>query len=100
MVKGQYVKYLVCYDIPSDKKRKKFADALKDLGLTLIQKSVFYGDLKPAESRALARTALQILDSKQDKCFWFPCRLNELVMRSCIGYEDFSDMDPDGHGFI
>ena len=37
-----YVRYLVCYDIVDNKKRKKFADFLKDLGLIPLQKSVFY----------------------------------------------------------
>lgn len=73
---------------------------MKDLGLVHIQKSVFYGDLKPAEGKSLARTARQLLDSKQDKCFWFPCHLSEALMRECVGYKDFSDTKPDGHGFI
>lgn len=41
-----YVKYLVCYDISNTRTRSKFFDFLKDLGLTPIQKSVFFGDLK------------------------------------------------------
>ena len=40
-----YVKYLVCYDISNTRTRSKFFDFLKDLGLTPIQKSVFFGDL-------------------------------------------------------
>lgn len=42
-----YAKYLVCYDVSSNSRRKKFSDALKDLGLVSMQGSVFYGDLKP-----------------------------------------------------
>ena len=52
-----YVKYLVCYDIVDNKRRKKFIDALEDLGLIRIQYSVFYGDLKPAEAKAPAKEA-------------------------------------------
>ena len=70
-----YAKYLVCYDVSSNSRRKKFSDALKDLGLVSMQGSVFYGDLKPAEVRALARKTAELLDPKEDKCFWFPCRL-------------------------
>ena len=46
---GMYAKYLVCYDIVDNKRRKRFSDALKDLGMVPMQKSVFYGDLKGAE---------------------------------------------------
>ena len=48
-----YVKYLVCYDISNTRTRSKFFDFLKDLGLTPIQKSVFFGDLKTPEVRSL-----------------------------------------------
>lgn len=57
-----YVKYLVCYDIVDNKRRKKFIDALEDLGLIRIQYSVFYGDLKPAEAKALVRSASTLLN--------------------------------------
>lgn len=52
-----YVKYLVCYDISNTRTRSKFFDFLKDLGLTPIQKSVFFGDLKTPEVRSLKAAA-------------------------------------------
>ena len=36
---GMYAKYLVCYDIVDNKRRKRFSDALKDLGMVPMQKS-------------------------------------------------------------
>ena len=97
---SQYVKYLVCYDIPDNRTRARFASKLKDLGLIPLQKSVFYGDLKPAESKALSKIAKDMLDDDEDYCFWFPCHLNFTDMRSCIGYKNFKYDEPDGHGFI
>lgn len=95
-----YAKYLVCYDVSSNSRRKKFSDALKDLGLVSMQGSVFYGDLKPAEVQALARKAAELLDPKEDKCFWFPCRLEVKDIQKCIGYDDWSFAEVDGHGTI
>lgn len=94
-----YAKYLVCYDISSDKRRKKLSDFLKDLGLVPMQKSVFYGDLKSAESKALARMVREILQD-EDKCFWFPCRLSAEDVRQCPGYEEWNYDEPDGHKVI
>lgn len=95
-----YTKYLVCYDVSDNKRRKKFSDSLKDLGLVPMQKSVFYGDLKPAEVNALARWAKEVLDDKEDKCFWFPCYLNTEKIRSCLGYSAWIYQEPDSHGII
>ena len=95
-----YVKYLVCYDIPDNRLRKRLSDSLKDMGLIALQKSVFYGDLKPPEARALACFAKQNLNPKIDKCFWFPCHLNIEQMRQCVGYENFVYEEPDGFKFL
>ena len=95
-----YAKYLVCYDISESRRRKKFSDALRDLGLVPMQNSVFYGDLKPAEVGALRRTARELIDIETDKCFWFACRLNPEEIRTCAGYETWSYEEPDGHGVI
>lgn len=97
---GLYVKYLVCYDIPDDKTRKVLSDSLKDMGLIPLQKSVFYGDLKPVEAASLSRFVKEHLDAEIDKCFWFPCHLDVERMRHCVGYEDFSYEEPDGFKFL
>lgn len=95
-----YVRYLVCYDIVDNKKRKKFADFLKDLGLIPLQKSVFYGDLKPPEARLLAATADDMLDETEDSCLWFPCHLTIERIRSCTGLKNFEYDLPDGNKLL
>ena len=97
---GMDANYLVCYDIVDNKRRKRFSDALKDLGMVPMQKSVFYGDLKGAEVSALARLASDDLDEAEDKCFWFPCHLEPEVIRQCLGYSGWDYKEPDGHGVI
>lgn len=91
---------MVCYDIPDNKVRNRFASSLKDLGLVPLQKSVFYGDLKPAEVKALSKLAKDTLDDNDDRCFWFPCHLNTNTLSDCIGYKHFKYDEPDGHGFL
>ena len=97
---GMYTKYLVCYDVADNKRRKHLSDTLKDMGLVSMQKSVFYGDLKNAEVRALARVAADLLDATEDKCFWFPCYLEPEAVRKCLGYADWDYKEPEGHGFL
>jgi len=48
-----YSQILVSYDISETKKRNKFFDELKDLGLKSIQKSVFWGYVLPSEKRII-----------------------------------------------
>lgn len=57
--------YVICYDIVSDKRRKKMADVLLDFGRR-VQKSAFECDLNEAKLRALLRKASPHLDSKTD----------------------------------
>lgn len=92
-----YVKYLVCYDIENNKLRTKFFNFLRDLGLTPIQKSVFYGDLKPPEVTALKLTAKKLLEPEADSCLFFPCHLTPEAIRSCPGFSEFEYEEPDGH---
>lgn len=92
---GQYVKYLVCYDVEDNKLRKKLADRLLDLGLVRLQKSVFYGDLKAPEVGAMKRAVRELLKEENDRCFWLPCRIDLDYLRKCVGYKDFVYDEPD-----
>ena len=97
---ADFVKYLICYDIPDNGQRKRFSDALKDFGLQALQKSVFYGELLPAEYKAVIKFARDSLDPKVDKCLWFPCYLTVEEIRNCLGYSDFSFIAHDGSLFL
>lgn len=95
-----YTKYLVCYDIVSNKTRRKFADFLKDMGLFSIQKSIFIGELNKAELNALERYVCKNMVSNEDKVFWMPTDLDEKRLKKGVGYDHFSLIAADGHTVI
>lgn len=95
-----YQRYLVCYDIVDNKTRRRFTEALKNLGLFAVQKSVFIGELNQAELRSLIRQAHKLLDPKEDKAFWLPTTLDENRLRKGIGYKGFTLIRANGHACI
>lgn len=95
-----YTKYLVCYDIESDRTRKKVYTFLKDLGLISLQFSVFYGALNKAEFSAMKSTLLRIINQSTDRCLWLQCSIDERDIKECIGYLNFSYIGPDGYETI
>lgn len=97
---GIYKKYLVCYDIENDKTRKKVFDLLKDLGLIHLQLSIFYGDLNKAEFNAMKYKIKTLLENSSDKCLWIRCDLNQQSIKDCVGYSNFSYIEPDGYESI
>lgn len=97
---GMYTKYLVCYDVSDNKRRRKLFEALKNLGLVAMQESVFYGDLKNADINSLRRTVMSLLKEDEDKCFWFPCFLKVQDIKNCFGYKNWTYTEPDGYGVI
>lgn len=74
-----YTEALVCYDIQSDKKRKKMAEALKDIGLIHIQHSVFGGYTTLANRKSIINLFKTLLDATTDKAFLLPGKA-----RACI----------------
>lgn len=50
-----YKEIVVFYDISDNKKRKKVFDKLKDLGLSPIQESVFWGYVLGSDYKAVLR---------------------------------------------
>ncbi len=57
---------VVFYDISSDKKRMMVAEALKRLGLTRIQRSVFMGRGGYAKAKDVVRSVRRLLDPEKD----------------------------------
>lgn len=92
-----YQKYLVCYDISNNKTRRKINDFLKDIGLTDIQKSVFWGELTKAEFTAMKREAKKLLNKDEDKMFWIITSLTPEQLKQGVGYESLHYVAADGH---
>lgn len=96
--KKLFKEYIVSYDIACNKKRKYVFDLLKNIGLTPIQRSVFWGYLNAPERRYLKQKIKQLLDT-EDSAFLTPCKLasdhqNNIIN---ISFEELAIRDPDGH---
>lgn len=50
-----YSEVIVTYDVADNKNRKKLREGLLDIGLSDIQKSVFWGRVNKAERKAVTR---------------------------------------------
>lgn len=86
-----YTQIIVSYDISETKKRNKFFDELKDLGLVSIQKSVFWGYVLPSEKRVIKELFKKYCDIETDKAFMVNATLDKDLDDS-FGYDedDFS----------
>ena len=86
-----YTQVIVSYDISETKKRNKFFDELKDLGLSSIQKSVFWGYILPSEKRVIKQLFKRYCNIKTDKAFIVNVSLDKDLDNS-FGYDksDFS----------
>lgn len=79
--------YVVCYDIVSDRRRKKVADMLLDFG-SRVQKSAFECDLKTeSRRRELLSRVRPLLDPKTDTL-----RLYR-VCAACVGERKLVGVD-------
>lgn len=85
-----YTQIIVSYDITDTKKRNKFFEELKDLGLISIQKSVFWGYVLPSEKRIIQELFKVYCNTQTDKAFLGNIVLDK-EMQNCFGYtkDDF-----------
>ena len=81
---------LVSYDIEDTKQRTKLFNKLKDISLTPIQKSVFWGHLNRAEENSVKRL-LRTYCTSNDKAFIARIDLSKQIKSNSIGHklEDF-----------
>ena len=89
-----FYEVLVSYDIEDNKNRKKLFDELKDMGLTSIQKSVFWGNLKLAEIKILPYL-FEKYCTGCDKAFFVKANLSKEILKNSFGYEkiDFEEKE-------
>ncbi|MBQ9431086.1 MAG: CRISPR-associated endonuclease Cas2 [Kiritimatiellae bacterium] len=82
-----YQETLVCYDVKNNKARTRLADSLKDLGLSGIQESVFWGYVTLAERRAIHTLFTELLDPDTDRAFAIPVGIRKRIGEGCgFGY--------------
>jgi len=63
--------YIISYDIPKDKKRKKIADILEGYG-TRVQYSVFECLLNKNQYQSLQKKLKKLIDLKEDSLRFYP----------------------------
>lgn len=80
------MKYLISYDIASDRKRKKAAKILEDYGLR-IQYSVFECELKKNALKKLLKAIDKFVDIKTDSLIIFPLCENCYNKKEFLGKE-------------
>ena len=82
-----YNEVLVSYDITDTRQRTKLFNNLKDISLTAIQKSVFWGHLNKAEEDSVKRL-LKTYCAKTDKAFIARVKLSEQIQQNnSMGYD-------------
>ncbi|MDT8439413.1 MAG: CRISPR-associated endonuclease Cas2 [Wenzhouxiangellaceae bacterium] len=91
---------IVCYDIADSKLRGKLADSLLNIGLVRLQQSVFWGRLRAADEKAVARE-LRARIEQPDRAFFCRLRLSEVVEQNGFGYlpSELTERNPN-HVFI
>lgn len=62
--------YVICYDVPDNRRRNQLAKALKGYG-TRVQYSVFEAQLNRNQFSELKRTVADIIDASEDsiRCY-------------------------------
>ena len=94
-----YVQVLVSYDISDTKKRNKLFEALKDVGLKPIQKSLFWGYILPSEKRVIKELFKIYCDTKSDKALIINASLDKAI-EDTFGYEQEDFKHPSGFEIV
>ena len=81
-----YIEILVCYDITSNKARRKLVKELKDIGLHNVQESVFWGRILPSELKSIQRVFEEVLNKSEDKAFVVRTNFSNTVKEFSFGY--------------
>lgn len=92
---------VVCYDIADGRLRQKLADALLDIGLIRLQQSVFWGRLRPADEKSIARELRACVRDGTDRAFFCRLDLSRVIETNGFGYlpSELTEKNPN-HVFI
>ena len=94
-----YTQIIVSYDIREKKKRNKFFEELKDLGLVSIQKSVFWGYILPSEKRIIKELFKKYCEIQTDKAFIVNVTLDK-DLNDSFGYDEDDFSHPESFEII
>lgn len=94
-----YAQVLVSYDISDTKRRNKLFEALKDVGLKPIQKSLFWGYVLPSEKRVIKELFKIYCDIKSDKALIVNASLDKTI-EDTFGYDAECFKHPNGFEIV
>lgn len=84
--------YIVCYDIESDRLRKKFHDKLQALGLERVQYSVFLGPLTEdilSRIKDYGDMLMEKSESEQDSIIMLKVLAKDIEKMTILGEREF-----------
>lgn len=94
-----YSQVIVSYDISDTKKRNKFYEELKDIGLVSIQKSVFWGYVLVSEKRVIKELFKKYCDKKTDKAFMSNATIDK-DLKNSFGYSEDDFKHPESFEIV
>ncbi|MCB1159516.1 MAG: CRISPR-associated endonuclease Cas2 [Leptospiraceae bacterium] len=83
-----YIEVILCFDISSNRTRRKFIKEIRDLGFISIQESVFWGKILQAELRSVGKLFKEYLNKETDKAFVVNAKFSEVIKENSFGYPD------------
>ena len=96
---NMYSQIIVSYDISDTKKRNKFFEELKDLGLKSIQKSVMWGYVLIHEKRIIKKLFKLYCNKDSDKAFIVNVTLDK-DLNDSFGYSSDDFRHPESFEII
>ena len=94
-----YTQIIVSYDISNTKKRTKFFEELKDIGLIPIQKSLFWGYVLASEKVIIKHLFKIYCDIKTYKAIIVNASLDK-DLKNSFGYEEDDFKHPNSFEII
>ncbi len=94
-----YSQIIVSYDISDTKKRTKFFEELKDVGLVSIQKSVMWGYVLVSEKRVIKQLFKKYCDIMTDKALLVNVTLDK-DLNDSFGYDEEDFKHPESFEII
>lgn len=85
--------YIVCYDTPSDKRRRKLANLLKN-HIMHVQKSVFEGYLTKEQFEKLLMLIEKNIDEKEDSVRIYEIPKDMVIRTKVFGYPPLTKEEP------
>jgi CRISPR-associated protein Cas2 len=79
------MKWVVCFDISDDKKRKIIGDTLEEYGVR-VQRSVFEIEITEKKLRDIIKKFDEMIDVREDSVRFYPFHKDTLRKTICLGF--------------